>query len=163
MNPFTADDQIDLRSPLTTDPPWKTFTPEQAEDFIKKIQDIEIIWGTPPCQMFAEPKKGNTMNQPFFLVWNPQSGYTKYRHETEEAAAEEARRLAVLHPGKEFIVLRPVESVKFSKSEIVKYDSRQVINIDASGADPATIMRIADIIGHMKAGTEVNLDDGIPF
>lgn len=56
--------------------------------------------------------------EPFFVVWQPSTGYTKYRHGDEYAATAEAERLANLHDGQEFIVLRPVVSVQ--KTSIVR-------------------------------------------
>lgn len=55
------------------------------------------------------------MNQPtpapalFFLVWNPANDAApRYRHGTLPDAVREAERLATLHPGQEFHVLRAV-------------------------------------------------------
>lgn len=45
------------------------------------------------------------MTFPFFTVWNPTTGYTKYRHDDYDAAKQEAERLAGLHKGMEFYVL----------------------------------------------------------
>lgn len=42
---------------------------------------------------------------PFFLVWNPSTGYTKKRHKTVESAETEAQRLADLNPKTKFHVL----------------------------------------------------------
>ena len=46
-----------------------------------------------------------TQRPPFFLVWNPSTGYTKHRHKTPELAEKEAQRLADEFPGKKFHVL----------------------------------------------------------
>jgi len=57
----------------------------------------------------------------FFLVWEPQNGYTKHRHVSQLSATNEAERLAVENPGKEFFVLKaltqsttkkPVETIE---------------------------------------------------
>ena len=44
--------------------------------------------------------------QAFYLVWEPQNGYTKHRHEEQGQAEAEAERLADIYPGKEFFVLQ---------------------------------------------------------
>lgn len=41
----------------------------------------------------------------FYVVWNPSSGYTKYKHDCVSDARREAERLAWEHPGQEFHVL----------------------------------------------------------
>lgn len=46
-----------------------------------------------------------TQRPPFFLVWNPSTGYTKARHKTPKEAETEAQRLADLSPGTKFHVL----------------------------------------------------------
>jgi len=46
-----------------------------------------------------------SQTQPFFLVWNPKTGYTKRRHSTVQQAESEAQRLADKIPGTEFHVL----------------------------------------------------------
>lgn len=53
----------------------------------------------------------------FYLVWNPSTGYTMFRHESRRAAEIEAERLCRQHNG-EFIVLEAQCSIK--KSDIVK-------------------------------------------
>lgn len=55
----------------------------------------------------------------FFLVWNPKTGKTDYRHATHEAAATEAKRLARCYPGEEFFTLLAIGKAK--KIDIV-YD-----------------------------------------
>ena len=50
--------------------------------------------------------------KPFYVVWNPPTGYTKFRHSSIKAAVEEAKRLALAHPNQEFIVLAPVSTSK---------------------------------------------------
>lgn len=44
----------------------------------------------------------------FFLVWNPRTSQTRYRHETYQAAKDEAERLARLNNGESFYVLQAV-------------------------------------------------------
>jgi len=52
---------------------------------------------------------------PFFLVWNPNNqSPPRHRHDTLEDATAEARRLAELNAGQEFIVLAAVRSAKRS-------------------------------------------------
>jgi hypothetical protein len=48
----------------------------------------------------------------FYLVWNEESGYTKYKHEDIHAAQKEAERLANLYPGKEFHILLALSKVR---------------------------------------------------
>lgn len=59
----------------------------------------------------------------FYLVWEPESGYTKYRQDSITLAKQEAERLAQKEPGKEFYVLkaltmsktkRPVETIELN-------------------------------------------------
>ena len=51
----------------------------------------------------------------FFLVWNPTSPTPpRHRHDTLEAATAEARRLATLNAGQEFIVLAAIRSAQRS-------------------------------------------------
>lgn len=45
----------------------------------------------------------------FFLVWNPKTGKTNFRHKSEKEAIDESRRLAKIHKGEEFIVLMAVK------------------------------------------------------
>jgi hypothetical protein len=40
-----------------------------------------------------------------FYVYEPGSGYTKYKHESQESAEREAQRLAFDNPNKEFEIL----------------------------------------------------------
>lgn len=49
----------------------------------------------------------------FFLVWNPKTGYTAHKHETEEKAVKECERLANEHPTNEFFVLKTIKRSKF--------------------------------------------------
>ena len=49
------------------------------------------------------------MEKSFYMVWRDMGGNPIKRHETIEAAREEARRLAQENPCIEFFVLRVVE------------------------------------------------------
>lgn len=40
-----------------------------------------------------------------FYVYEPSTGYTKYQHNARAEAEKEAERLALINPGKEFIIL----------------------------------------------------------
>ena len=51
----------------------------------------------------------------FWLVWEPQIGYTKRRHGREEDAAVEAERLASLNAGKDFFVLKAIIMSRIEK------------------------------------------------
>jgi hypothetical protein len=42
----------------------------------------------------------------FWMVWNPNGRSPTFKHETEESALSEARRLAGLNSGHRFYVLR---------------------------------------------------------
>jgi hypothetical protein len=44
---------------------------------------------------------------PFWLVWNEDGDAPRMKQRTPDAAEAEARRLALLHPGKAFVVLAP--------------------------------------------------------
>lgn len=46
-----------------------------------------------------------TQRPPFFLVWNPKTGYTRRRHKTVDDAEKEAQRLANKRPDAKFHVL----------------------------------------------------------
>lgn len=48
------------------------------------------------------------MNQTYWVVWEPKSGYTKCKHYDFKTAQLEAERLATLNPSKEFVVLMAV-------------------------------------------------------
>ncbi len=45
---------------------------------------------------------------PFFLVWNPATGYTRKRHKTADLAAVESERLAKENPNTTYHVLMPI-------------------------------------------------------
>lgn len=60
------------------------------------------------------------MNDCFFVVWEPSSGYTKYQHSNICMAEREAERLAVLNPNKSFIVLETRS--RFIKDEVQRHD-----------------------------------------
>lgn len=60
--------------------------------------------------------------QPFFLVWEASSGYTRFRHPDRQQAEREAERLARLSKGCEFIVLAPLSSSKSSDVVTEKFD-----------------------------------------
>jgi len=52
------------------------------------------------------------MREPFYLVWNPKTGYTKHRHVLKKQAEDEAKRLALVNRGEEFLVLMPISSTR---------------------------------------------------
>jgi len=52
--------------------------------------------------------------KPFYMVLNPATYYTKYRHESYRNAKEEAVRLARQHPGIEFIILQAMATAKIN-------------------------------------------------
>jgi len=58
----------------------------------------------------------------WFVVWQPESGAPRFRHETKASAKQEARRLAGIHPGKKFHVLALIgtaiaDNVQWSEPE----------------------------------------------
>lgn len=60
--------------------------------------------------------------KPFYVVWNPATGYTRFRHESHRSAITEAERLAKEHEGQEFIVLQAITK-SVSKTVVTeKYD-----------------------------------------
>lgn len=50
-----------------------------------------------------------------WFVWTKKGRYPRYAHDTYESAAEEAKRLAGLHPGSKFIVMHMTD--KFHEPE----------------------------------------------
>lgn len=59
----------------------------------------------------------------FWMVWNPGRDQPTHRHETRDAAMQEARRLARLNPGERFYVLA-AESVAMK----IDVDVRELIH-----------------------------------
>jgi hypothetical protein len=49
--------------------------------------------------------------QQFYMVLNPATNFTRFRHQDYQSAKAEAMRLARNHPGQDFIVLSAVASV----------------------------------------------------
>lgn len=66
-------------------------------------------------------REGNLMNEAFYLVWNPKTGYTQFRHKTRAEAQKEAERMAKNNRGEEFIVLAPLSSSKVVDVETVGF------------------------------------------
>ena len=60
----------------------------------------------------------------FWLVWNPEGGTPKQRHDSEESAKVEARRLSEQQPGQEFFVLQAVGVARPVRSEYVPLTER---------------------------------------
>ena len=60
----------------------------------------------------------------FYLVWNPQGREPQQQHPSLERAEREAERLARLHRGQRFIVLRSV-------SECVVDDVRRIRHVES--------------------------------
>lgn len=42
---------------------------------------------------------------PYFVVYNPDTGYTKFQHPSYQEALNEAKRLAAAHIGDRFVIL----------------------------------------------------------
>jgi hypothetical protein len=55
----------------------------------------------------------------FYVVWAPTNGPAFRRHDTMEAARDEARRLCQLNHGSEFFVMRACESVQYRTDPFV--------------------------------------------
>lgn len=55
----------------------------------------------------------------FWMVWTKTGHSPRKTHTTGAAAETEALRLAALHPGKKFIVLRAVSKLSFAAPEAV--------------------------------------------
>lgn len=49
--------------------------------------------------------------QQFYMVWNPATKYTAYKHDDYQMAKTEATRLARNNPGQEFVVLCAVATL----------------------------------------------------
>lgn len=52
------------------------------------------------------------MEYTFYVVWNPQTGYTKFQHESKNLAELEAKRLAKQYEDENFIVLKAISAHK---------------------------------------------------
>ena len=61
-----------------------------------------------------------------FFVWCEETGYTRYRHMDEQSARAEAERLAQVHPGKEFWVLRSVGSCRHSAVRWIECEEPEI-------------------------------------
>lgn len=55
--------------------------------------------------------------KPIYYVYNHETGYTACQHVSQESAEKEAERLAIIHPGTEFMVL--ITLSKCVKTEVV--------------------------------------------
>lgn len=53
-----------------------------------------------------------TEKTPFWVVWNPATRYVGVKHPTQEEAEIEANRLASVHRGDEFVVLKSICSFR---------------------------------------------------
>ncbi len=61
--------------------------------------------------------------QTFYVVWCPEHGLPRQRHDTRDRAVIEAKRLARMNPGSTFIVMAAVSAVKVRDPvEEVEYD-----------------------------------------
>lgn len=54
--------------------------------------------------------------QPFYVVWSPENGPPRVRHQYRERAVSEATRLARQSPGSEFFVMMATD--RFVKDEV---------------------------------------------
>lgn len=67
------------------------------------------------------------MKKKFWLVWNPTGSNPQYRHENFESAKQEAKRLAVIYPGNEFVVMESLGTV--IKNEAIWRDHHEEMDI----------------------------------
>ena len=59
---------------------------------------------------------------PFWLVWSPNGDRPpSVRHPSEDAALQEANRLADAHPGREFYVMQPTLQVVSQRRFTTRY------------------------------------------
>ena len=56
------------------------------------------------ASIFDRPSKEKPM-EPFWVIWSPQGGNPIMKQPTQHAAEEEAKRLAMRNPGREFYIL----------------------------------------------------------
>lgn len=66
------------------------------------------------------------MAQPYYVVWNPITGYTKYKHDTRQAAENEAKRLALEHRGQSFVVLAPISMMKIAEVQTTLFEYDEI-------------------------------------
>ena len=62
----------------------------------------------------------------FWIVWNPQGRNPTHRHLSEFSALNEAERLARMHPGQVFIVLRAVGARMVDDMQRVSFVEEEV-------------------------------------
>lgn len=55
------------------------------------------------------------LNSAGYFVWNPAGGPPTYRHDDQEAATNEARRLAEQNPGQTFMVVATIGAFSLPK------------------------------------------------
>ena len=60
----------------------------------------------------------------FWVVWNPKGRSPQFRHESEDAATAEARRLAAANPCGLFYVLHAVSLSEYSNVSTTRLDGR---------------------------------------
>lgn len=59
----------------------------------------------------------------YYLVWNPTTGYTKYQHNEYRGALNEAKRLASINRGQEFVVLCSLARAKSNDVLVEEVDN----------------------------------------
>lgn len=67
------------------------------------------------------------MKNKTWFVWNPIASIPRFQHSTFESAKQEAKRLAVLNPGTEFMVLESIGAVV--KTDVIWKDHEEDIEI----------------------------------
>jgi len=81
----------------------------------------------------------------FYLIWNPNKKAPTKKHSNIREARAEAKRLAELNKGQEFIILKAVESVEYSTSPF-KYKS-----FSAKGINTQEPLKAGDLVKITKA------------
>jgi hypothetical protein len=59
---------------------------------------------------------------PFYLVWNPEGHSPTHRHDTQDEAEREAKRLARLCPEHTFFVLQPISAMKKRDVDVERFE-----------------------------------------
>lgn len=86
----------------------------------------------------------------FWLVWNEAGIAPKKRHNTEEFAYVEARRLASMYPQHEYVVLRAVRSFKADVSVVETDLTVPEVDTTAPTETLTPKFKVGDFVKHHK-------------